>query len=636
MSNELTVNFGLRYELYSPLNNPDELYLEPIVPAGADPIATILNPVGGFQRIGTNLGSPGDFFKADKDNFGPNISVAWSPTFKNSFLGSLFPGEGRTVIRGGYRVNYVNDEYVRAPDNAALNNSGLGSTTALARLGGTFAGTSIFRVFGVGNAPSQAPIVTPPSAFGPGGSGIRTFSENNLAATRFGTISLIDPNLQVQRNYEYNFGIQREIGFQSVLEVRYVGGYSKELTRSIDYGQVDIRNNGFLADFIRARANLALTGNAGCTTAGCQTLTVFPNLGGAGLLADPTVVGQLQAGTPADLAVIYVQNNLAGTVNFMPNPNSGVVNFTTNGGRYNYNAFQTEFRRRFTQGLSLTANYTFQKILTNVTGSTDEVNQTRVEPLLDNLDPSRDYGRAIYDRTHTFNFNGLYELPFGNGKRWLNQGGWVDRVFGGFQFSSIINISSGVPTTIIDGRGTLNRVARSLTQPATSTLSASQIQDLFGVFNTPNGIFIINPSVLFATATAPGQPTLTGVDLTKPLPAGYSISSVRGASAVGSAPFAGQVFFPNAPGSTGNLQRNSFNGPMYFNWDAGLVKNIRLTENTRLQIRGEIFNVLNNANFFAGSNPGILDVSSTSFGRLTASGSVYAPRIVQFGARFEF
>ncbi len=423
-----------------------------------------------------------------------------------------------------------------------------------------------------------------------------------------------------------------------MIEIRYVGGYSKELTRSIDYGQVDIRSNGFLADFIRARANLALTGNAGCTTAGCQTLTVFPNLTGGGLLTDPTVVGQLQAGTPADLAVIYVQNNLAGSVPFTPNPNSGVVNFTTNGGHYNYNALQAEFRRRFTQGLSLTANYTFQKILTDVTGSTDEVNQTRVEPLLDNLDPTRDYGRAIYDRAHTVNINGLYELPFGKGKRWLNEGSVLDKFVGGFQFSSIINISSGVPTTIIDGRGTLNRAARSLTQPATSTLNADQIQDLFGVFKTPNGIFIINPSVLFATATASGRPTLTGVDLTQPLPAGYTVAglSVRGASAVGSAPFPGQVFFQNAPGSTGNLQRNSFNGPMYFNWDAGLLKNLNITENTRVQLRAEVFNVLNNANFFAGSNPGILDVNSTSFGRLTASGSVYSPRIVQFGARFEF
>jgi hypothetical protein len=656
VSPRLTLNLGLRYELYSPLNNPDQVTLEPVVPAGADPIATILNPIGTFQPVGGNAGSKGDFAKADKNNFGPNISFAYSPSFKNRFLGGMFPGEGKTVIRGGYRVDYVNDEYVRSQDNASLNNAGLGVFGASARLGGTSAGSTQFRVIGAGNALGAAPIFVPTSAFSPGGSGTRTFLENNVAAgagvgSIGGTISLIDPNFQAQRNYEYNFGIQREIGFQSVIEVRYVGGYSKELTRSIDYNQLEIIKNGFLTDFLKAQQNCRLQGAtiAGtgdpilrCTSAafnpliaGSQQLPVFDRLDAAGLLTNSVILTPIRNGTPGALAETYVLNGFTG-VSFLANPNSGVVNFTTNGGRFNYNSLQVEYRRRFTKGLSLQANYTFQKILTDVTGSTDEVNQTRVEPYLNNADQSRDYGRAIYDRTHTFNFNGQYELPFGKGKRFLNEGGVLDRIVGGFQLSSIVNISSGVPTTIIDARGTLNRAGRSATQPATTSLTARQVQDLFGVFKTPNGVFIINPSVLFATATAPGQPTLSGFDLNQPLPAGYTLTSVRGASPVGTDPFPGQVFFPNAPGSTGNLQRNSFNGPMYFNWDAGLLKNIHITENTRLQLRGEVFNVLNNANFFAGSNPGILDVGSTSFGRLTSSGNAYSPRIVQFGARFEF
>jgi len=650
---QLTMNLGLRYEFYTPLNNPDRVFLEPVVPAGADPIAAILNPVGTFQPVGTNAGKPGDFTRAVKNNWGPNVSVAYSPNWKNRFLGSLFPGEGRTVIRGGYRVNYVNDEYVRAQDNANLNNTGLGSFGALARLGGTAAGSTQFRVIGVGNAPLQAPVFVPVSAFGPGGSGTRTFLENNLAAGGGGggglggTISLVDPNLQVQRNYEYNFGIQREVGFQSVLEVRYVGGYSKELTRSIDLNQLEIRRNGFLADFRRAESNCRLQGAtiAGtgdpilrCTDAsfnplivGSQPLPVFAQLAGGGFLNNAAILPSIRTGIPGNLAEVYVINGI-NEIGFLNNPNAGVVNFTTNGGRYNYNSLQVEFRRRYVQGLSLQANYTMQKILSDVTGSTDEVNQTRVEPYLDNFDPTRDYARPPYDRAHTFNFNGLYELPFGRGKRWLSEGGVIDRIFGGFQLSSIVNLSSGVPISILDGRGTLNRAGRSATQPATSSLTADQIQNLFGTFRTPNGVFIINPSVLFATATAAGQPTLSGFDLNTQLPAGYTITSIRGANPVGTAPFAGQVFFPNSSGSTGNLQRNFINGPIYLNWDAGLMKNIRITETTRLQLRGEVFNVLNRANFFTGN----LDVGSTSFGRISASGNAYAARLMQFGARFEF
>jgi hypothetical protein len=267
-----------------------------------------------------------------------------------------------------------------------------------------------------------------------------------------------------------------------------------------------------------------------------------------------------------------------------------------------------------------------------VTGTQSESNQTRVEPYLDNLNPERDYSRPAYDRTHTFNFNGLYELPFGRGKRWINEGGVIDKIVGGFQLSSIVNWSSGVPTSIIDTRATLNRGARSALQPATSSLTADQIKKVYGLFKTPNGVFVVDPRYLFAVASN-GSTTINGFDLTQPLPAGYSITSVRGASAYGTAPFANQVFFPNDPGSTGNLSRNFLNGPVYFNWDAGLLKNINITENTRIQLRAEVFNVLNRANFFSGD----LDVNSTSFGRLLSSGANnYSPRIVQFGARFEF
>ncbi len=631
----LTLNVGLRYELYGPLRSSSGLYLEPIIPEGVDPRDAILNPNGGFQFVGGNAGRRNAFFRTDKDNFGPNISFAYSPNFTNSFLNSLLPGEGRTVIRGGYRVNYVNDEYVRAPDNALLNNIGLGSTTAPARLGGTATGATTFSVVGVGNVQTAAPIVTPSSAFQPGGSGTRTFAENNAATgINFGTISLVDPDLQVQRNYEYSFGIQREIGFQSAIEVRYVGGYSKELVRSIDLGQTDIRNNGFLEDFNRARANLLLTGNAACTTAGCQPLTVFPRLASGGLLTNATIQTQLRNGTPADLAAIFVQNGLTGSVQFQPNPNAGVVNILTNGGRYNYNSLQAEFRRRFTQGLSLQANYTFQKVLSDVTSS-NEFNQTRVEPLLDNANPNLDYGRPSYDRAHTFNFNGIFELPFGRGKRFLNEGRALDLLVGGFQVTSIINISSGEPISIVDPRGTLNRSVRSGLQTATSSLSTDEIKNLVGVFITPNGVFYINPSVLFASArNAATGATMTGFDLNQALPEGFVLTSVRGANPVGTAPFAGQVFFPNAPGETGNIPRNFINGPLFFNWDAGLFKNINFTERTRLQLRMEAFNILNRANFFSGG----FDVNSTNFGRVTStftSGNGNQ-RVVQFGARFEF
>ena len=341
----------------------------------------------------------------------------------------------------------------------------------------------------------------------------------------------------------------------------------------------------------------------------------------------------IRQGQPAELISTYVSNNLVPQAlrsNFLANPNTGVANFTTNGGKYRYNSLQTEIRRRFSAGFSLQANYTFQKTLADIIDD----GQTRVNPYLDNQNRRLDFGRPDFDRTHTFNFNGVAELPFGKGKRFLNQGGIVDKIFGGFQLSSIVTLSSGVPLGVLDPRGTLNRTARSGRQSANSNLTDDQIKELTGVFKTPNGVYAINPSVLFATAQQFNNGvavagTSTRVDLTQPLQPGFRITSVRGASAIDQAPFAEQIFFYARPGETGNLPRNFINGPRYVNWDAGISKNIRFTETMRLQLRGEAFNVLNNVNFLAGD----FNINSVSFGQITTD---YAPRVIQFGARFDF
>ncbi|MEA2204696.1 MAG: hypothetical protein QOE77_1472 [Blastocatellia bacterium] len=630
----LTVNLGLRYELYTPLNDPRGLYLEPKVTDFANPVNDLLNPNGVYQFVGGNAGHQGDFFKADKNNFGPNVSIAWTPDF-GGFMGKFLPGGGKTVLRGGFRVNYNNDEYVRSSDNALLNNAGLGSTnvSALNPNTGTASLRSRFTPAGIfGALPG---FIIPGIATYP-----RAYNLNNGAGVAFfGTVSLLDPNLQVQKTYEYNVGIQREFG-KNALEIRYVGGMSNELVRSIDYNQIDIRNNGFLGDFLKAQNNCRLQGATvvgadppllKCTDAsfnaaipGSVPLPVFNLLPGGGFLNDPAVLPLIQQGLPPDLALLYIQNALAGTVKFLANPSTGVANFTTNGGTYRYNSLQAELRRRFSGGFSYAVNYTFQKILADVVDD----GQTRVNPYLDNAAQKLDYGRPDYDRAHTVNGNMIYELPFGNGKRWMNHSGWVDKVFGGFQLSSIVNFSSGVPIGVLDPRGTLNRTGRSARQSANSNLSADEIKKLFGVFRTPNGVFLVDPSVL--TATASNSAGVTNViDLRQPLPAGFTITSIRAAAPIGQAPFANQVFFYAQPGSSGNLARNFLDGPIYLNWDAGLSKRFRVTERGTLQLRWEVFNVLNRANFSVGDQ----NINSTTFGRITATN---APRVMQFGARFDF
>ncbi|MEJ7710540.1 MAG: TonB-dependent receptor [Pyrinomonadaceae bacterium] len=101
VSPALTLNVGLRYELTTGLKIQNGLALEPLIPEGVDARTAVLNPSGGYGFIGTNAGVDTQLYKSDKNNFAPILSFAYSPQFKNNFLGSVF-GEGRTVIRGGF------------------------------------------------------------------------------------------------------------------------------------------------------------------------------------------------------------------------------------------------------------------------------------------------------------------------------------------------------------------------------------------------------------------------------------------------------------------------------------------------------------------------------------------------------
>jgi hypothetical protein len=167
-------------------------------------------------------------------------------------------------------------------------------------------------------------------------------------------------------------------------------------------------------------------------------------------------------------------------------------------------------------------------------------------------------------------------------------------------------------------------------------LTADEIKDLTGIFRTPNGIYFVNPSVLNATIRNAAGVEQQGFDLNSPLPPGFSLVSVRATSPINTPAFPGQVFFFNNVDGTpanGNLPRNFLNGTPFFNWDAGLSKNFRFNETMRLQLRMEAFNVLNRAVL---SQVLDLNINSNSFGRITTIRAASNPRIIQFGARFDF
>jgi hypothetical protein len=88
--------------------------------------------------------------------------------------------------------------------------------------------------------------------------------------------------------------------------------------------------------------------------------------------------------------------------------------------------------------------------------------------------------------------------------------------------------------------------------------------------------------------------------------------------------------FSFAPyGSFGNSGRNILDGPAYKDYSMNVLREVLLSEGVRLQFRGEVFNILNTANF---DLPDIY-LGSPTFGRVLSAGS---PRRIQFGAKILF
>ena len=296
-------------------------------------------------------------------------------------------------------------------------------------------------------------------------------------------------------------------------------------------------------------------------------------------------------------------------VNFLANNSTGVVDLFGNYGRYRYDSLQAEIRKRFSAGLYFQVNYTYSKNMTDAVGTS----QNLFEPYLNNNEPDWDWQRADFDTTHVLNFNWVYQLPFGSGKRFLNWGGVADRIFGGWEISGLGQWQSGAPITFVDTRGTFNRSGRSARQTPFSTLSHDEIQDLVGIFEENGNIYWINPSILQQTQNANGT---------------WSSTASNG---FGTDPFDGQVFFNVQPGQTGNIGRALIDGPSYFNLNLAVLKNIRFTETMRLQLRAEAFNVLNNVNLV--QNTQFANINSASFGQITTA---FGAREMQFAARFEW
>ena len=556
-------------------------------------------------------------FKNDWNNFAPFVGVAYSPDFKSGPLHFLFGDSGTSSIRGGYSVSYLHD----------------GITTFTNLLG---TGTTNPGLIGVANLTT---LTSPPSSNLPGvltGAGVPlvtpTFQipitdRQNFLANSANGLWAADPNLRSPYVHQYSFGIEREFK-GTALEIRYQGNFAPNTWRAFDINEVNIFENGFLQEFLRAQNNLAIcqANSTACRAAQAaagisaanQTSSNFANWGLAGQVplpilsnfffglplssgsgfASSTFVTNLTANNVGTMASTLAFNSAyrANRENpargiaanfFVANPNATFARILTNESRSNYNALEIEVRRRFSKGLQFQANYTWSKAMGNAVDAQGN-NQSDLVSFLTLRDRSLDYRRSGDDQTQRFVANGLYELPFGRGKRFLNSSNeLVDKVIGGFTMGAIAVWTTGVPWHISAGRATFNSATANNGAQLVG-ISFEEFSRNIGIFRTPAGIFFINPDLLDITLNAQGR-----------------VSTSRLKPGLMAAP---------APGTFGNFPINSLDGPQYFNFDLSVTKRFPITETVRFEIKVTAINVLNHPNFvYSGQN-----FDSNTFGVITA------------------
>ena len=578
----LTVNLGLRYEYWSPLDESNGLYLAPRL-ENNDPKATVLDPNAVLDFIGGPSGRP--LYNASKNNFAPYAGVAYN-----------VGGKSKTVIRGGYSLAYAFDNLATTVRNNVATANGLQFANTVTNL--------------------VATLANPPTVPAPPYKVPRTLADNYAISTT-SAVGIPDPNLGTPRVHQWSIGIEHELK-GAIFSARYVGNRAPNLMRVVDYNQVLYNANGFLADFQRAQSNASLAlaatgsynGSYNGNIAGSQPLTVFPLLGSGGLLTNATVQQYIRQGEVGTLADLYQTNKLNGPVNFYTNPTVQGGNVVTNSGHSTYNGLQLDVTKRTRSGLQAQFNYTFSKALSNTAGDS----QTNLEPLLDNANPSLENARTPSDLRHVFNANYYYELPYGKGKRWSGNT-FMNAVLGGWATSGIWTYASGAPYSILSGLGTLNRAARSTSTNTASINGATNLEaNTSGVYMTGNGPYFLSTSLINTDG--------------------------RGTNAFLSAPFPGQVFFnPNA-GTLGNLQRRLFSGPWQHGWDASVKKSFKFGERLSADLHFDFFNVLNHPTFYVPPSQGDygsqtnFNINNTTFGKITSMN--FSPRRIQFGLYIRF
>ena len=383
-----------------------------------------------------------------------------------------------------------------------------------------------------------------------------TGNANGLSTNIGTTLSLIDQYRRAPLFNSYSLELERQFPMGIALKFGYVGGHGRNLPNTLNINQLPDNQFG--------------------QGLGLNTRVANPYAG----------LGSWGTGTVARYQTL------------LPFPQYQSVSLATSLGRSDYNALNVKVQKRFSQGMTLLAAYTWSSNWDNIWGaygSSNTLNSGNNGPQ-DSYNLSPEYARASNNIPNRFTLSGTLELPFGRGKRFAaNANRLLDLAIGGWRFNDVMIIQNGGPLAITQTN-----------------------------FNSSYGNSTQRPTMLAPQSLCgSGRPqdrlnnyfNATALDITAPF-------------AYGNQPRASNCY-----------------GPGYLNSDLSLNKDFRVTERVHAEFRAEALNAFNTPQFATPSlSIGSASVNSTT-GAVTRSynagagqltGTLGFPRLVQLGGRLTF
>jgi outer membrane receptor protein involved in Fe transport len=577
----LTLNYGLRWELNTPLTDVGKRVqtfrpgqVTSVYPCKITDYDIALGVSDCNSIFPTGIVFPGDkgvpagmtqtYYKA----FAPRIGIAWSPG-----------NSGKTSIRAGWGLFYnpleqlVLEQFSAEPPfgGSVFLVETMFNTPFYPQSGG-FAYPNPFN--GIQDPPRGQPVDW--AAFRP--------------ALLFGEFQ---PHMRSQYSAQYNLSIQRELAKNLVLQVGYVGSQGHRLLASRDLNRATPQTCLDINAIANADPTAVMSFDAEATcnqfAEDNQFQVTVPNGFNFHLPNGQTLQGTGQPIFFTGIRPYSSPNCQLDNTNCPPDQIPVFSNIFAQDTVANssYNSLQVDLEKRFSNGLQLQAAYTLSKSIDLASS---------FEDILNPFDVRRSRALSLFDTRHRFVLSYYYELPI------PKYSGVVGKLANGWAVSGITQFQAGFPIHLVSDDD--NELTSSI------DFSTAGVPDQLAPFhkldprkNTNNYGF--DPNSFTSNASDDTQPPCS-------------------AAAVFN------CFQPSLFGRYGTAPRTICCGPGFNNWDISIQKSTPINERLRAEFRWDIFNLANHTRFF---NPDGNVTDGSDFGRVKRAGD---PRLMQVALKLYF